>query len=107
VQQQAIVTDSTSIIKSLLESVKSDLKKSYKLCSQSVNEVLDNQLPTKERAKIVGLETMTSDINDYSSKLQDQFKQTTESVIIRTGGQISDNIGISQDAIKKRKYASR
>ncbi len=43
-QQQAIVTDSTGATKSLIESVKSDLKKSHKLYSQSVSEVLDNQL---------------------------------------------------------------
>ncbi len=59
-------------------------------------------MSTKEPTVTVDLETMTSDINDYSSKLQDQFRQTSDSTIIRTGGQIADNIGISQDANKKR-----
>ncbi len=58
--------------------MKSDLKKSHKLYSQSAIEVLDNQLSAKERARIVNLETMTSDISGYSSKLQDQFKQTSD-----------------------------
>ncbi len=61
-QQQAIATDSTGATNSLIESMKSDLRKSHKLYSQSANEVLDNQLSAKERAKIVDLETMTSDI---------------------------------------------
>jgi conjugal transfer mating pair stabilization protein TraG len=72
------------------------------LHSQSVSEVLDDQLSAKERTRSVHLQTVTSDINDHSSKLQDQFEQTIDSTIIRTGGQIADNIGISQDAIKKR-----
>jgi hypothetical protein len=83
-QQQTIVTDGTGATNSLIESVKSDSKKSHMLYSQSANEVLDNQLSAKERAKIVDLETMTSNINDYSSKLQDQFRQTSDSTIIRT-----------------------
>ncbi len=45
---------------------------------------------------------MTSDINDYSSKLQEQFKQTSDTTIIRTGVQIANCIGIGQDAIKKK-----
>ncbi len=70
-QQQAIVTDSTGATNSSNESVKSDLNKDQKLYSQSVSEVLDNQLSAKERTITVDLETMTSDITDYSSKLQD------------------------------------
>jgi hypothetical protein len=74
-RQQAIVTDSTGATNSLIESVKSDLNKDQKLYSQSVSEVLDNQLSARERARTVDLETMTSDINDYSSKLQDPVIQ--------------------------------
>ncbi len=47
---------------------------------------------------------MNTDINYYSSKLQDQ---TSDSIIIGTGGKIAHNIGISQDAIKNRKFANR
>jgi hypothetical protein len=77
-QQHAIVTDSTGKKKSLIESVKSDLNKGQELYSQSASEVLDNQLSDEARARTVDLETMTSDITDYSSKLQEQFKQTSD-----------------------------
>ncbi len=66
-QQQAIVTDSTGATNSLIETVKSDLKKSHKLYSQSVSEVLDNQLSAIERARTVDIETTISAVNDYSS----------------------------------------
>ncbi len=70
-QQQVIVTDSRGLTKSLIESVKSDLNKCQKLTSQSVSEVLDNQLSAKEQSRTIDLGTMNSDISGYSSKLRD------------------------------------
>ncbi len=76
--------------------------------SRSISEVLDNQLSAEARAGTVDGETMISDTNNCSSKLQEQFKQPSDSTIIRTGGQTADNIGVSQDANKKRRcHASR
>ncbi|WP_375326567.1 hypothetical protein [Candidatus Tisiphia endosymbiont of Nemotelus uliginosus] len=101
-QEQAMVTDSTGAQKLLTESVKSDLNKGKKLYSQNVDEILDIQLSGEERARTVGLGGMTLDIKDGGSELKEQFDQTSSSTIIRTAGQIADNIGLSTDAIKRR-----
>ncbi|MCC8399454.1 MAG: conjugal transfer protein TraG N-terminal domain-containing protein [Rickettsia endosymbiont of Platyusa sonomae] len=101
-QDNATVTDSSGATKSLVESVKSDLNKGKNLYNQNVDEILDNQLSAEERAKVINLGTMTSDIDDNRNKLQDQFKQTSDSTIARTAEQIADNMGISEKAIKKR-----
>ncbi len=101
-QEQDIVTHSTDISKPLAESVKSDLNKGKKLYSHNVDEILDTQLSSAERGKAVDLEITTVNIKDDSNKLKKQFDQTSSSTIVRTAGQIVDNMNITQDSLKKR-----
>ncbi|EER22293.1 hypothetical protein REIS_1509 [Rickettsia endosymbiont of Ixodes scapularis] len=98
-QEQVIASDST---KSLMESVKSDLNKGKKLYNQNIAEVLNTQLSTDEKARTAALEITSSDIKNDSNKLKEKFDQTSSSTLIRTAGQIADNIQISDEAIKKR-----
>ncbi|WP_342259868.1 hypothetical protein [Candidatus Tisiphia endosymbiont of Metellina segmentata] len=69
---------------------------------KSVEQVLINNTTEYEGEKVKTLNQLPDQIQDRTQNIQDEFNDTPDSTIVRTAEQVADNLGISQEAIKKR-----
>ncbi|MFP3035055.1 MAG: conjugal transfer protein TraG, partial [Candidatus Tisiphia sp.] len=72
------------------------------LHDKNVAQMLLQSTDNNEVAKIKTLEQLSAKVENKKMKIQDEFNKTPESTIVRTGKQVTDNLGISDEAIKKR-----
>ncbi|MCC8369759.1 MAG: conjugal transfer protein TraG, partial [Rickettsia endosymbiont of Oxypoda opaca] len=69
---------------------------------KNVEQMLIQSADNNEAEKVKLLEQLSAKVEDKKAQIQDEFDKTPESTIVRTGQQVADNIGISDEAIKKR-----
>ncbi|UCM86398.1 MAG: conjugal transfer protein TraG N-terminal domain-containing protein [Rickettsia endosymbiont of Culicoides impunctatus] len=69
---------------------------------KSVEQVLINNTTEYEGEKVKTLNQLPNKITDKTRQIQDEFNKIPDSTIIRAAEQVADNLGVSQEAIKKR-----
>ncbi|XVN41417.1 MAG: conjugal transfer protein TraG N-terminal domain-containing protein [Rickettsia endosymbiont of Argas persicus] len=69
---------------------------------KNVEQMLIQNADNNEAEKVKLLDQLSAKVKDKREQIEDEFNKTPESTIVRTGQQVADNIGISDEAIKKR-----
>ncbi|XVN40886.1 MAG: hypothetical protein RCO49_09210 [Rickettsia endosymbiont of Argas persicus] len=69
---------------------------------KNIEQIFTNNVTANEGEKVKTLNQLPNKINDRTQQIQDEFNKILDSTIIRTAEQVADNLGVSQEAIKKR-----
>ncbi|ALN41233.1 conjugal transfer protein TraG [Rickettsia rhipicephali] len=68
---------------------------------KNIEQIFTNNVTANEGEKVKTLNQLPDKINDRTQQIQDEFNKILDSTIIRTAEQVADNLGVSQEAIKK------